>query len=81
MIDLKAYTLETVLHALLSECPTLDTTGELRGHAEGLVAIAEAQRVRIEELIAWIHCKTPGKEWSLGEWRAWCRAYWEDHRP
>lgn len=72
MTDLKAYALATVIYALESEASA--KSDDLRNHAEALIAIADANDVRIEALLAWIHTRTPGKEWSLAEWRGFCAA-------
>jgi hypothetical protein len=72
MIDLRDFALENVFSALIVELPHTDR-GELKERAEGLIAIAEAAGAPIEELIAWIHADAPTKEWSLAEFRAYCR--------
>lgn len=45
--------------------------------AENLVAIAEAYEVRIEDLIIWIHCSLPDKQWTSAEFKRWCVRYRE----
>lgn len=72
MIDLFAFALQNVRCALQVELPHGDRD-ELAERAHGFVAIAESAGVPIEELIAWIHADAPTKEWSLAEWRAYCR--------
>lgn len=72
MMDLRAFALENVLSALTVELPHADRA-ELAERAEGFVAIAESAAAPIEELIAWIHADAPTKEWSLAEFRAYCR--------
>jgi hypothetical protein len=72
MIELRAYTLENVYSALLVELPHSERR-ELRERAEGMIAIADQAGAPIEELIQWIHTEAPTKEWSLAEWRAYCR--------
>ena len=70
MTKLRDAALEDVRHALADE----GIYGAAE-HAETLVAIAEHYGVRIEQLCWWIHIRTPGKEWSAAEWRAWCIEY------
>lgn len=72
MIDLRDYALENVFGALIDELPHSER-GELRERALSLIAIAEAAAVPIEELLQWIHTDAPTKEWSLAEFRAYCR--------
>ena len=71
MTDLRRYTLEIVFLALATELPDEDKD-QLRQRAEGLIAVAVQNDVRIEMLLAWIHADAPEKEWSLAEFRAWC---------
>ena len=73
MIDLRDYTLENVLGVLIEELPHADR-GELRERAQGFIAVAESAAVPIEALLRWIHTDTPGKEYSLREFRAFCAA-------
>lgn len=71
MVDLRDWTLENVLGALLDELPHAER-GELRERAHGFIAITEAAAVPVEELLTWIHTDAPEKEYSLREWRAYC---------
>lgn len=75
MTSLRDYAAETVQHALQHEHPGADPA-ELRDRAESFIAIAEAAHMPIESLIAWIHTPAPAKEWSLAEFRAYCR-FWQ----
>jgi hypothetical protein len=72
MMDLRAFALQNVRSALIVEHPHADR-GELAERAQSFIVIAESAGVPIEELIAWIHADTPTKEWSLAEFRAYCR--------
>jgi uncharacterized Zn finger protein len=72
MIDLRDYAIENVYAALIDELAHADR-GELRERAFSLIAIAEQAAVPVEELLQWIHAEAPEKEYSLREWRAYCR--------
>ena len=71
MTDLREYVLETVTHALAIELPG-EPEDDLKARAEGLIAIAEANNMRIESLLRWIHLTAHEKEWSLAEFRRFC---------
>jgi hypothetical protein len=74
MIDLAEYAHRTVIAALLAEFPSAAAI-ELEDRALAFIAIAEARRVPLEQLFAWIHTKAPNKDWSITEWRAYAAAY------
>lgn len=76
MIELRQLAIDYVLRALTDELHA--DRGELRERAESLVMIAESAGVPIEELIRWIHTEAPEKEYSLREWRGYCR---QRHAP
>ena len=72
----REYAIQRVTRALLDELPDQDRD-TLAARAEGLLAIAEHFRIDFEDLLRWVHCHAPGKQWSGAEWRRWCEKYVE----
>jgi len=68
--DPRTFALEWVRRTLSEE---LGHGGPLVGQrAELLIDVAEKHGMRIEDLIAWIRIRVPGKTWSKEELRRYC---------
>jgi ribosomal protein L37AE/L43A len=52
-----------------------DHSAQITTRAENLVAIAEDNRIPIEELVVWVYRKAPGKEWTAAEFRRFAEKY------
>jgi hypothetical protein len=68
--------LARIAHALQEACKIEDVE-QAKARAESLIAVAESFSVPVEGdgLLQWIYYKSPGKEWSVAEWRRWCEKY------
>jgi hypothetical protein len=81
MMPAREASIDWVKRALSEEIGERAVTGEeLVQWAENLVAIAEHYGVAIEDLVQWIHFRSPLKEWTAAEWRRWCEKYVETRR-
>lgn len=77
--DVRDAALDQVTRALCEELH--DDSPLLRERAENLIAIALEYSVDIqEELLAWIHYRADGKEWSAAEFRRWSEKLRETKR-
>jgi hypothetical protein len=71
VIPTRTASVEWVFRSLCVELHR-ESADSLRDRAETLVAIAEHHQRPIEELVQWIHCPAPRKEWSAAEFRSYC---------
>lgn len=81
MIPAREASIDWVKRSLSEEMGEQAVTAEgLLQWAENLVAIAEHYEVAIEDLVQWIHYRSPLKEWTAAEWRRWCESYVDARR-
>lgn len=70
--------LAEVRQALSEELGT--HTPRLTDRAEMLESVAEDYGVTTEEIVQWIHFRTPEKRWSTAEFVRWCVSYSDARR-
>lgn len=70
--DARSVVLENVVRKLYEQLGDDATLVQL---AEGLVAIADQQRIRYEDFMTWLDVRMPEKTWSCEEFTRWCEKF------